>query len=155
MDSFLQMKISADALSVQRVRMNTIASNLANANTTSSADGSGPYRRKDVILEATPVAFKDMFESYTDDLDDSEKATLESVRSVKVLNIVDDNKEPTKVFDPNHPDADKDGFVSYPNISVMEEMVNMISASRAYEANLSVMKTSKLMMDKAISMINM
>lgn len=152
MDSFLPMKISASGLHAQRIRMNTIASNLANINTTRTENGIEPYRRKDVIFRATPVSFDSMVESGIKGLGGRD-SLLQYVRSVEVVDIVEDNSQPIVEFDPGHPDADEEGYVRYPNISMMKEMVNMIAAARAYESNLAVMKTTKNMIDKAINIL--
>jgi flagellar basal-body rod protein FlgC len=124
MDSFNVFKISASALDSQRKRINVIASNMANVHSTRTEDG-GPYKRKDVVFEAIPVDAKEKFEG------------------VGVSEIVVDNTLPLKVYDPGHPDADKEGYVTMPNINIIEEMVNMMMATRAYEANISAFNISK------------
>jgi flagellar basal-body rod protein FlgC len=128
-------KVSASALEAQRVRMNTIASNMANAHTTRTAAG-GPYVRKDVVFAATPVSS-----------DFSEK-----LEGVKISEVVEDNKPPLTVYDPGHPDADEKGYVSMPDINVIEEMVNMMMALRAYEANVRAFNMSKGMYQKALEL---
>lgn len=128
-------KVSASALEAQRMRMNTIASNMANAHTTRTAAG-GPYVRKDVVFSAMPV--------------NSDFA--EKLEGVKVSNVVEDRKPPITIYDPGHPDADENGYVSMPNINVMEEMVNMMMALRAYEANIRAYNTSKGMYQKALEL---
>jgi flagellar basal-body rod protein FlgC len=125
MDSFNVLQVSASALSAQRQRMNVIASNMANAHSTRTEEG-GPYRRKDVIFSAEPV--------------DGNPGGLEGV---KVSDVVEDQAPPKMVYDPGHPDADKSGFVALPNVNVIEEMVNMMMASRAYEASVSAFDMSK------------
>jgi len=124
MDSFSVFKISASALDSQRKRMNVIASNMANVHSTSTED-QGVYQRKDVLFEATPVDPKGKYEG------------------VKVKEIVIDNTQPIVVYDPAHPDADAEGYVTMPNINIIEEMVNMMMATRAYEANVSAFNISK------------
>lgn len=128
-------KVSATALEAQRVRMNTIASNMANAQTTKTERG-GPYVRKDVVFSTLPVG--------------SNRA--EKLEGVRVREIVEDQKPPITVYDPGHPDADENGFVSMPNISVIEEMVNMMMALRAYEANVRAFNISKGMFQKALEL---
>ena len=128
-EMFMPLKVSATALEAQKIRMNIIASNIANVNSTSSPEG-GPYKRKDV-----------MFESYLYDA---------SSVGVNITKIVEDQRPPKKVYEPGHPDADKDGFVSYPNISTMEEMVNLIDASHSYEANLTLIASYKDMFNKTL-----
>lgn len=137
MDLFTAFKISASGLNVQRTRMNVIASNLANINTTRTAEG-GPYRRKEVVVAAQPAepSFKDVLGS--------------EVNKVEVAEIREDNGPLRKVYDPNHPDADPDGYVSLPNVNLMEEMVDMISTSRSYEANVTATSTTKNMIQRAL-----
>jgi flagellar basal-body rod protein FlgC len=140
--SFLDaLQTSASGLSAQRMRMNLIASNLANVNTTRTAEG-GPYKRKDAVFAAhAPQS------SFSDAL--SNQLAVQSVE-VQVTAIREDPRPPIQKFDPGHPDADENGFVLLPNISVVEEMVNMMSASRSYEANVTALKASKEMAASAI-----
>ena len=137
MDFFTAFNISADGLSAQRVRLNTIASNLANINTTHTPKG-GPYRRKDVVFSA--VETKNSFNSILNN----------KIKSVKVEEIIEDSRPFKFVYDPYHPDANKEGYVSHPNIDMVEEMVNMMSASRLYEANINAVKTTTKMAQKAL-----
>ena len=139
MDFSKGMNISASGLSAQRMRMNTISSNIANINTTQTPEG-GPSRRKDVIFEAIPEAksFGDILTSQTD----------QNLQRVQVTDVHVDRKAPILKYEPDHPDANPDGYVAYPNINLMEEMTNMIQATRAYEANVSAMQASK---DMALS----
>jgi len=143
MDPFLSFKIGATALRVQRLRMNLIASNIANAETTRTPEGE-PYRRKDLVVAAVPVmrpaSFKNVFEAKLAN-------TLEGVVPVAV---VTDPRPFKVVYDPAHPDADPKGYVKLPNVNPVEEMVNMISALRAYEANVTVINNTKTMMLKAL-----
>ena len=142
MDFFNSMNISSSGLAAQRVRMNILSSNLANANTTRTPEG-GPYRRQDAVFSATP--FND---SPFDNLLDEAWGT--ELKKVKVVQLHKDQREPRTVFDPSHPDADAKGYVKMPNIQVMTEMVNMIAATRAFEANTTAMNASKSMAMKAL-----
>ena len=127
------MNIAASAMSASRLRINTIASNLANAETTRTPEG-GPYKRRDVVLVATDQKS----EGFDDVLD---RATL---KGVKVAAVVADDKPPQFVYDPGHPDADKTtGMVAMPNISPVTEMVNLISASNSYKAAAEITAVSK------------
>jgi flagellar basal-body rod protein FlgC len=135
------MAISSSALSAQRLRMNVLSTNLANAQTTRTEEG-GPYRRRDVIFEASPTGNK-----FGDYLDGTYDARLSKV---KVTGIHEDQGSPRRVLDPSHPDADSDGYVELPNIQVMTEMVNMIAATRAYEANATALNETKQMAMKAL-----
>lgn len=134
MESNSIFSVSASALAAQRQRMNVIASNLANAHTTRTAEG-GPYRRQDVVF-ATQL----------------QEAGQSELQGVKVSGIVRDESPFKMVFDPGHPDADKDGFVAMPNVNVIEEMVNMMMASRAYEASVTTFNTSKTMFMKTLEL---
>lgn len=128
-EMFMTLKVSATALEAQKIRMNVIASNIANVNSTRTPEG-GAYRKKDVV-----------FESYMFD---------ESSVGVNIPKIVEDERPFKMVYDPSHPDANKDGYVSYPNINTIEETVNLISATRAYEANLTLINSYKEMFMKTL-----
>ena len=133
MDNFAIFKVSASALAAQRGRMNTIASNMANINSTQTEAG-GPYKKKEVVFSTLPIG--------------SESPS--SLEGVKLDQVVDSQEPFKKIYDPGHPDADKDGFVSMPNINIMEEMVNMMMATRAYEANVTTFNMSKTMFLRAL-----
>jgi flagellar basal-body rod protein FlgC len=138
---FKSMDISSSGLAAQRLRMNVLSANLANAQTTRGDEG-GPYRRRDVVFSATPTG-----EKFEDFLNGTAGAEL---RKVEVVDIHKDTKPPRRVFDPSHPEADENGFVNMPNIQVMTEMVNMIAATRAYEANATALNDAKTMAMKAL-----
>ncbi len=141
------MRISAGGMAAQRFRLNVISSNLANQNTTRTPEG-GPYRRKDVVFAATPP------ETGANGPKKNDPAAPENrVMSVKVVKVVSDPAPPVRKYQPGHPDADADGYVSYPNINTFEEMVNMLSATRSYEANATIMKNAKEMADKTIDLL--
>lgn len=142
MDFFSAMEITSSGLGAERARMNTIASNLANARTTRTADG-GPYQRLDPVFEAVPLATR--FPELANERS-AQQASL-----VEVTQIRRDASPPQQVYDPSHPDADANGFVSMPNVNVVEEMVNLITASRAYEAGVTVMQSLKGMARSALS----
>ncbi len=141
MDFFDALHISASGLSAQRLRMNLISANLANLNTTRTKAG-GPYRRKDPVFSAQAPAA-----SFRKMLHDRQK---EMLKEVAVISIVEDSRAPIRKYDPHHPEADENGYVALPNINVMEEMVNMISATRSYEANVTAIKAAKEMALKAL-----
>lgn len=146
MTFFSVFKIAASGMSAQRVRMNVISSNLANAETTRTPEG-GPYRRKDVVF--MPVSVEKEPESFGDYLRRMIFRSSES-EGVKVLEIIEDKKPFRKVYDPYHPDADEDGYVTYPNVDVVEEMVNLLSASRSFEANVTAFNSAKDMVLKTL-----
>ena len=148
-DPFSILNISATGLTAERLRMDVISDNIANVNTTRTPEG-GPYSRKIVLFS----------EIGNQEEDDNFISLFEKIRSneleggVKVVGIVKDQKTPFKrVYDPNHPDAGPDGYVNYPNINVVTEMVDMISASRAYEANLQVIGNFRNMAIRAIDIL--
>jgi flagellar basal-body rod protein FlgC len=124
--------IASSAIAAQSQRLNTTASNIANAESATSSDGT-PYRAKQVVFQAVP----------------SDEGTGPS--KVQVARVVEDTSAPRKVFDPKHPLADALGYVSMPNINVVDEMVNMMSASRSYQSNIEVMNTAKTLMLKALT----
>lgn len=141
MDLFDALHTSSAGLSAQRLRMNLIAANLANVQTTRSAEG-GPYRRREVVFAAAPglPAFRDVLRARRD----------LRLPEVKAVEIFADPRPPVKKFDPQHPDADPQGYVAYPNVNVMEEMVNMMTATRSYEANIAAVRAAKEMALKAL-----
>lgn len=133
---------SSSGMTAQRLRMDVIANNLANINTTRTAAG-GAYRRQLVIFEArnprSGRSFKDVLSQQ-----------LESGGGVRVKKIIEDQAPFKRVFDPSHPDAGDDGYVNMPNVNVVAEMVDMISATRAYEANVTALDATKGMALKAL-----
>ncbi len=141
MDFMTAMRVSSSGMAAQRIRMNTISSNIANVNTTRTPEG-GPYRRKDAIFEAIPEQKK--FGEILIDKGDR------NLQRVQVSDIAVDTKAPLLKYEPDHPDANEDGYVAYPNVNLMEEMANMIQAQRSYEANISTFNTSKNMALDAI-----
>ena len=137
MNFFDMMDVSASGLSAQRRRMETVSSNLANANTTRTPGG-GPYRRLDVVFEAVPVS-----SSFADTLG-------AAVRQVRVSQVYEDQSPGRVSFEPGHPDADPQGYVTYPNVEPVVEMVNLLGAARSYEANLTVIEATKALMLRAL-----
>ena len=137
MDFFTAMEVSASGLSAQRARMNVAASNLANAQTTQAAGG-GPYKRRDVVLSATQMPGAEG------------TALAQAVNGVEVSSIKQDTAPPRLEYDPGHPQANAQGYVAYPNVNPVEEMVDMITASRAYEAGITTMTTAVSMAEKAL-----
>lgn len=141
MDLLTALKISASGLSAQRTRLNVLSSNLANVNSTHSADGSGAYKRKDPIFEEVSVA------EFEKNLDRESK----KLSGVKVTQIVEDNRPGPRVFDPSNPDADKDGYVNMPNVNAVTELTDIMSTSRSYEANISAMRAVKEMVNAVLA----
>ncbi|MCL4872442.1 flagellar basal body rod protein FlgC [bacterium] len=132
--------VAASGMEAQRLRMNLIASNLANVETTRTANG-GAYRRKDIVFAA---------ENRNDFGSLLMEASSAYNTKVKVAGIIEDARPLKYVYDPAHPDAGRDGYVAFPNINVAEEMVNMIAASRSYEANVTAFKATRDMALKAL-----
>ena len=141
MDSFLSSAdISASGMAAERLRMQVIANNVANANTTHTKDG-GPYRRQNIIFEP-------MLNSAI-----KHQHGQTPTNGVRIVGIQSDMSELPRIFDRNHPDADKDGFVNLPNVSIAREMVDMISATRSYEANLQSLKNLREMIEQSLSLL--
>jgi flagellar basal-body rod protein FlgC len=137
MDFFTAMEVSASGLSAERTRMNVAASNLANAQTTQSAGG-GPYKRRDVALQSVDVPGA------------PGTPFAQAVKGVAVSQISQDAAPPRLEYDPGHPQANAQGYVAYPNVNPVEEMVDMITASRAYEAGITSMTTAVNMAERAL-----
>ena len=131
--SYDTIDVIAKGLSAARTRVNTIAGNIANAETTRTPEG-GPYKRRDVVQMA--VSQQGSFSSALDQA---------SMASPAIAAVVEDNTAPRKVFQPGHPDADKDGYVAYPNINVVTSMTDLTTASRLYQANLTALETARRM----------
>lgn len=143
MDLFKIFSISGSGMAAQRSRMTVVAGNLANAETTRTPDG-GPYRRRDIIFQAAPADGEFAAEL-------SERADNSSIaQGVEVAGVKQSSRPPRKIFDPHHPDASPEGYVSLPDINPMEEMVDMLSAVRSYEANLAAYNTTKSLIRKIL-----
>jgi flagellar basal-body rod protein FlgC len=134
------IEVGASGLAAQRKRLEVLVSNLVNANTTQPSD-TEPYRRKDVLFAAVNpeqpfgVAFDD------------------AIQGVEISRVVTDPSPPDMKYEPNHPHADKNGYVAYPNVNAMEEMVNILSATRSYEANLQAVNSAKEMAEKTLEIL--
>ena len=143
MSLFSTISVSASGLSAQRERAEVLVENIANAHTTRTAQG-GPYRRRDVVFQAEPVSspFSSIFESQLG----------AQANGVAVSDIVVDNSEPDRRYMPGHPDADKDGYVAFPKVNPAEDMVDLLGASRAYQANVSAISAIKDMIQRSIDL---
>lgn len=133
--------ISASGLSAERLRMEVVAENIANANTTRTPDG-GPYRRKEVVFA---TAFQNAYRTTV--------ADMSQQQGVDVVAIEDDQSPFPKVYQPGHPDADEQGFVEMPNVQMSSEMVDLITASRSYEANLKALRSYRQMVEGVLSLL--
>jgi len=136
------MATSSSGMAAQRFRMNIISANIANAETTRTPEG-GPYRRRDVIFGALPPqrTFEDELRGQMDP---------DQPLHAKVLGVAIDERPPVLRYDPSHPDANEEGYVAMPNVNPMEEMVNLMLASRSYEANVAAFNATKTMALKAL-----
>ncbi len=132
MSVFNVFQVAGSALTAQSMRLNAVASNLANADSIAGPDGK-PYRAKQVVFEATPVEGS-------------------SALGVRVQQVVEDASPGRMIYDPRNPAADGNGYVTLPNVSVVDEMVNMISASRSYQTNAEVMNTAKQLLLKTLTL---
>ena len=147
MGLFTSFDTSASGLTAQRYRMDIISQNVANANTTRTADGT-PYRRKVVVFEEK--GGRTSFDSVLGRLKDNYAG-----KGVRVSKVTEDQwTEMKKVYDPSHPDADENGYVMYPNVDIVTEMTNLIDASRAYEANATAFSASKSIATKGLNILN-
>jgi len=132
MSLFNVFEIASSAIAAQSQRLNTVASNIANADSAITPDGNA-YRAKQVVFQAVPPE------------------SGSGASKVQVAGVVEDTSKPRKVFDPKHPLADGEGYVAMPNVNIVEEMVNMMSASRSYQSNIEVMNTAKTLLLKALT----
>lgn len=142
MDFFSALHISSSGMTAERKRMNLISSNIANVNATQSPEG-GPYKRKDAVFTATALPETKF---------GSALRQASNPQGVAVTQIVDDPNPPRLVYDPNHPDANPQGYVAMPNVNVVEEMADMIVATRAYEANVTAAQAAKSMALKTLEL---
>jgi flagellar basal-body rod protein FlgC len=141
--TFNAFNISSSGLTAERLRMEVVANNIANASVTRTPDG-GPFRRKDVVFESVLSQASPAQRGSTN---------LSGMGGVSVVSIVDDQSELPRVYNAGHPDADADGFVTMPNVNLPIEMVNLITATRAYEANLKAAQTFADMNQQAIAIL--
>jgi flagellar basal-body rod protein FlgC len=146
---FGSLDVSASALTASRAQMDVTAENLANAQTTRTADG-GPYRRKSVVLESAEVGTR-----FSDTLSGAMRrgGIQGGAEGVQVAGIVQHDAPPRLVYDPGHPDANAEGYVAMPAIDSVTEMVDLIAASRAYEANVTAMQSAKQMFTRSLDLL--
>jgi flagellar basal-body rod protein FlgC len=144
MSLFNLLSVSASGMSAQRVRAELLTENLANSETTRTPEG-GPYRRKDVVFTAdtTTAPFSSVFQ----------QVLGPAVNGVRVSEVVEDLREPIKRYMPGHPDANEQGYVAFPNINPAEDMVDLMGASRGYQANVSAMTAVKDMIHRSLDLL--
>jgi flagellar basal-body rod protein FlgC len=140
---FNSLSVSASGMTAQRQRAEVLVENIANADTTRTAGG-GPYRRQDVVFEAQAVGqpFSSVFQAQLDN----------QPKGVAISQVVVDQSEPDRRYLPGHPDADKDGYVSFPKVNPAEDMVDLMSASRSYQANVSAISAVKEMINRSMDL---
>ncbi len=141
MDLLTAIKISASGLAAQRLRLNVLSSNLANANSTRSADGSGPYKRKDPIFQ----------EVTAEDFDKHLDKASRNVSGVKVSEVLEDEKPGMRIYDPEHPDADDQGYVTMPNVNPVTELTDIMATSTSYEANVTAIRSAREMINSVLA----
>jgi flagellar basal-body rod protein FlgC len=141
---FSAISVGASGMAAQRARAELLVENLANAETTRTPEG-GPYRRKDVVFESTDTSspFASVFD-----------AQMQGSGGVAVSDIITDSSDPEQRYMPGHPDADADGYVAFPHINPAEDMVDLMDASRSYEANVSAISAVKDMIQKSIDLLH-
>ncbi len=139
MSVFNSMKINASGLTLERLKMDIASTNIANVNTTRTEEG-GPYRRKEVVFQESLLNARNNITGQM------EKKSF----GVKVTEIMEDDENFKIIYDPNHPDADEDGYVMMPNINMVDEMISLIKTQRSYEANITALNTSKNILKKAL-----
>jgi flagellar basal-body rod protein FlgC len=144
MSLFNSISVSASGMTAQRQRAEVLVENIANADTTRTANG-GPYRRQDVVFAAQPASqpFASVFQSQMDD---------HQPQGVTISEIVTDQSEPDRRYLPGHPDADKDGYVAFPKMNPAEDMVDLMGASRSYQANVSAISAVKDMINRSLDL---
>ncbi|MBU3142313.1 flagellar basal body rod protein FlgC [Clostridium sp. CF012] len=138
-NAFMGMRISSSGLTAERLRMDTIASNIANATTTRGENGQ-PYIRKIAVFQ----------ENLQQEMDKTSGTYKTSFKGVKAVGIENDDSPLRRVYDPSHPDADVEGYVTMPNVNILNEMADMIASTRAYEANVNSINAQKSMFSKAL-----
>ena len=144
MSLFNSLSVSASGMTAQRQRAEVLVENIANADTTRTANG-GPYQRQDVVFEAQPVGqpFSSVFQAQLDN----------QPQGVAISQMVVDQSEPDRRYLPGHPDADKDGYVAFPKMNPAEDMVDLTSANRSYQANVAAISAVKDMIQKSIDLL--
>ena len=145
MSFFNSINVSASGLTAQRLRMDIISSNIANINTTRTGDG-GPFRRRTVLMQEQRGGIVSPFSTQLDNF----MTRQVQGDGVRVTAVLPDMSEGPRMFEPGHPDADEDGYVQMPNVNVVTEMVNMIAASRSYEANITAINTTRSMLQSTL-----
>ncbi|HEY4009085.1 MAG TPA: flagellar basal body rod protein FlgC [Acidobacteriaceae bacterium] len=145
MGVFSALNISASALSAERERSEVAVANLANVDTTRTEAGTGPYRRREVVLESSGSPFQSLL--------GTNGSSAPQTGGVRLTKVVEDQADPIRRYEPGHPDADKEGYVSYPAINPAQEMVDLMGSVRAYQLNASAISASKQMIEQSIDLL--
>jgi flagellar basal-body rod protein FlgC len=152
MGLFDAIDVAGSGLAAERLRMDVTAGNLANAQTTQGASGQ-PYRRREVVLQEAQAGGQSFGSMLSTAVAGTSSASASPVSGVQVAGIVEDPAAPRRVYDPGHPDADAQGYVTLPNVNPVTEMVDLIGASRSYEANVTAMQTAKQLFTKTLELL--
>jgi flagellar basal-body rod protein FlgC len=144
--------VATSGMSAQRTRINVVSANIANAQTTHSKDG-GPYKKQDVIFKEVLLNSQNNNNNTNKSQNQNIQNESSQLRGVAVKQVIDSKNKPILKYEPNHPDANKDGYVAYPNINPVIEMVDLIEAMRSYEANLASFQTQKSMDTKTLDLL--
>jgi len=150
MGLFTALDISASALAAERQRSEIASSNLANVDTTRSSSGSGPYRRKEVVLQTAGTSFSSLLGASGSS---GSSSAAVPVGGVELTRVVEDTSAAIRRYEPGHPDADKDGYVSYPSINPAQEMVDLMGSVRSYQLNATAVNASKQMIQQSIDLL--
>lgn len=150
MSLFSSLTVAASGMAAQRARTDILVENLANAETTRTPEG-GPYRRKDVVFHTTPAG--SAFAAMLDNQLDAFSVPDAMQTGVEVSEVIVDEREPERRYQPGHPDADAQGYVAFPRVSPADEMVDLLSASRGFQANVSAMAAVKDMLNRSIDLL--
>lgn len=142
MSLFTTFNVSASGLEVQRKRIEVTSENLANANSTRTPEG-GPYKKKNVVVASVPLPFNQVLEG---------NLKASQVQEARVLGIIDSPGAPKMIYDPNHPDANENGYVGTPDINTTQELMDILNASKAYEANVTVFNAAKSMLLRTLDL---
>lgn len=148
MGLFDALNVSASGLSAERIKMDVVANNLANAQTTRGPDGQ-PFRRQEVVIQSESASFASVLDSEVGAF----ARTSGGPKGVRVVEVADDPTPNRRIYDPGHPDADEDGYIEMPNVNPVTEMVDLIASSRSYEANVNAMQTAKQMFTKTVDLL--
>lgn len=145
------LDITGSALTAERFRTDIILQNIANAKTTQTSSGQ-PYRRQQVVFEEIPMTFSEELEKASQGSSGASQGGVATKGGVRLAQVVESDRDFVPVYDPTHPQANEEGYVMYPNVDTTEEMVDLMAASNAYEANLTALSVTKAMINKTLEL---